>query len=69
MLAIIRSPATTPVGLVMVTDTAVLIAVVAVPRRAICENKTLLLSTKASNSIAFEIIGAAQKTERSGFMT
>jgi hypothetical protein len=58
-LAIIRSPETTPVGLVTVTDAEVLIAVVAVPRRAICEYTILLLSTKASNSIAFEIIGTA----------
>jgi hypothetical protein len=68
-LAIIRSPDTTPVGLVTVTDAEVLIAVVAVPRRVICEKTTLVLSTKGSNSIAFEIIETALRTERSGFMT
>jgi hypothetical protein len=68
-LAIIRSPETTPVGLVTVTDAEVLIAVVAVPRRAICENKTLLLKTKASKIIAFEIIPAPIMKGRSGLMT
>ena len=39
-----------------VTDAALLIAVVAVPRCAICEYTTLPLSANASNNIALEII-------------
>ena len=54
MLAIMMSPATTPVGLVTVTEAVALVAVVAVPRRAICEYTTLPLNENASNNIAFE---------------
>jgi len=57
------------VGLVTVTDAAVLIAEVAVPRRAICEYTILLLSTKASKIIAFEIIAAPLEKCRSDFIT
>ena len=56
MLAIMMSPATTPVGLLTVTVAELLIAVVAVPRCAICEYTTLPLSANASNNIALEII-------------
>ena len=64
MLAIMMSPATTPVGLVTVTVAEVLIAVVAVPRWAICEYTTLPLSANASNNMAFEITEVKKEVGR-----
>lgn len=58
------SPETTPVGLLTVTEADVLVADVAVPRNAICENNTLLLNANVSSNIALEIIPERLKCER-----
>jgi hypothetical protein len=58
MDTIITSPATTPVGLLMVIDELLVeltVAVVDDPRCAICAKTTLPPSANTSSNIAFEI--------------
>jgi hypothetical protein len=55
MVAIITSPTVNPEGLSTVTEAVVLVALVAVPRCAICAKTFVLTSANPSSSIAFEI--------------
>jgi hypothetical protein len=67
MDTIITSPATTPVGLLMVIDELLVeltVAVVDDPRCAICAKTSLLPSTTASSNIAFEITLEKKAVER-----
>jgi hypothetical protein len=64
MLAIMMSPATTPVGLVTVTEAVLLVAVVAVPRWAICAD-TSCPSTSPSRKInVFTTVVSEEKGRR-----
>jgi hypothetical protein len=65
MLAIMMSPATTPVGLVMVTEAVVvLVAVVAVPRWAICADTSCPSPSPSRKINVFTVVVSEEKRRR-----